>query len=1019
MAGELVASAVVRELLKKLSSKLWSELGLLWNFKKDLDDMKTTLLSVQAVLTDAEKRSFNDESVSLWLKRLKAAAYDIEDMVDQIQTPNQSKDKKVLKYFSISSFSVPIMAHRFKGMRKRLDRIAAERSNYSMREEAVTNQQEVIETRTTFSGVSKDEVLGREKEAAEVIKRLLSTSDATAGISIIPIVGIGGLGKTTLAKLIFNDDIIKEFFELRIWVHAVDFKVENLVDNILSSLGTENSNILRNLEAKMKRTKEILDGERYLIVLDDVWNEDQQKWKDFKETLQGGKVESRIIVTTRSERVPSIMGAEMPHMLKPLSNDVCLKLFEQRAFGSADAKDNNLVSIGKEIVKKCQGVPLTANALGGMLRFKNGEAAWKKVRDSELWKLKEEEGGRQSENEIISSLKLSYQHMPSPLKLCFVYCSSYPKAFILDKDMLIQQWIAQRFIQTEDETEALEIGDGYVNYLQSMSFLEEGRKKYPYLNITRVTYKMHDLVYDLARWVAGDEVAVLDARDQGGAKPNVVDCHYASIIEYENLSEEFEKDLPRKVRALHFQNCWHFPKEFFSYTKCLRVLDLSESTSNLPISAYTLEQLRYLKFSSSFRYVDERIGKLHNLIYLDLSFSRRLLKLPDSMGSLTRLRSLKLRGCLVLKSIPESLGNLVALRTLDIQGCAMLDELPLSLSNYITHLEIQRDEPLEIGPNTDVLLLKLVHGQSTENVVWSLADAKRIELKEKQRIRSITYECSSQNQLVVEAMLEELQPHQDLQELSICSYDGSIFPSWMMDQIESFLPNLVKIKLFDISICRHLPVLGQLPNLKRLLIWFLPLVSKIDDEFCGARNTTGTSFPSLKELTLIRMPKLEEWVTTARAEDGERRASLFPCLEYLNIDDCPNLRVYPCFPPSVTRLKLERQELLAFLDDREMSLLKHLHIMDLKGQTSLPERIRHLTSLETLVLKECKSLATLPEWLGELFSLRSLEIYKIPRIIRLPQSIQLLITSCSERLLEHTQKDTGKYWDIKMTADRN
>ncbi|XP_072998084.1 uncharacterized protein [Typha latifolia] len=1218
IVGEHLVSVVVDGLVSKLGSRLRSELGLVWNFKNDLDDMKNTLISIQAFLNDAEKQSHERESVRTWLKNLKAAAYDIEDMLDQFQfqAQNQSKDTKVLKYFSCSmsffSMSLPIMAHKLKCMKKRLDNIASKRSRYGLKEGSITNSQEVIEGRTTFSAVNKDEVLGRGEEATEIINRLLSPSDA---VSIISIVGIGGLGKTTLAKLIFNDGRIKGVFEPKIWVHAMDFKLEKLVEDILLSSGTANRNSLGNLESKIKRAKEILDGKRYLIVLDDVWNEDQQKWKDFKQVLQDGKGDSKIIVTTRSERVSSIMSDEAPHKLKLLSDDVCSKLFEQRAFRSDGARDQNLVSIGEKLAKKCQGVPLAANVLGGMLCFKSGEDAWKEVLHSEFWELNKEEGGCM--NEIISSLKLSYQYMPSSLKLCFVYCSMYPKAFELDKDMLIQQWIAQRFIQKEH------VGDYYVNYLLAISFLEETERE---------TYEMHDLVYDLATSIAGHEVSVLEAGKSQNI--NLEECRYASMINYDEPLV-FRRDLPRKVRALHFQECRSLPNDIFSYTKYLRVLEFSiNSKYQLPTSIYKLKQLRCLKILGNFEGVDTRIGKLWtletliikessyleslpeslgnlvnlktlnigwcnnfgslpeslgnlvnlktlnigwcnnfgslpeslgnlvnlktlniegcnlgslpeslgnlvnlktlnikechnlgslpeslgnlvnlktlnigwcnnfgslpeslgnlvnlktlnigwcnnfgslpeslgnlvnlktlniedcydieslpesvgnlmnleilnisggsniralpvsigkltNLLHLNLSFSRKLWGIPDSIGSLQKLHSLNLCGCINLKSLPESLGNLMELRILDIQRCGLI-ESPKAIRD-MTHLKIQSSEPLEFGPATNIELY-LIDGQPNAYVVCNIAHAERTNLNERGgSIKFLTYECENADGGVAEAMLEALQPHQNLQDLFIFRYSGTMFPTWMRNQIESFLPNLVKIALFCISDCELLPMLGQLPKLEMIGIKDMPKIRRISDEFCGAKNTAGTSFSSLKILMLYNMAELEEWVTAVVVGDGERGASMFPCLEQLRISNCPKLRVRPGIPPSVETLNLESSmlPLLMGLDVCDGMSLKHLSIRWLEDMISLPESIRHLfTSLETLKIDYCKSFTTLPEWLGELSSLRSLKIEGCGLIDRLPESIQHLtaletlnICPCSESLGKRTEKETGEDWD--------
>ncbi|XP_072996967.1 putative disease resistance protein At3g14460 [Typha latifolia] len=346
------------------------------------------------------------------------------------------------------------------------------------------------------------------------------------------------------------------------------------------------------------------------------------------------------------------------------------------------------------------------------------------------------------------------------------------------------------------------------------------------------------------------------------------------------------------------------------------------------------------------------------------------------------------------------------LSILDIRGCAMLDELPKDIYN-ITHLKIQREEPLELGPDSDSdVELHLFDGPPTGNIVRNIRDAKRINLNERESIKSLSYECMRKEGWDGEAMLDALQPHQNLQKLCIRHYQGLMFPSWMRSQMDTFLPNIIKIKLFSIYDSEDLPVLGQLPKLEVIVVDNMPKVRRISDEFCGQRNAAGISFPSLKRLTLTNMWELEEWVTAVVAGDGERGTSLFPCLEELCISDCPKLRVRPGIPPSVKTLDLESSvlPLLTGLDGCQMSL-KHLSINDLEEWISLPESIRHLSSLETLRIEECESLATLPEWLGDLSSLGSLEIRDCPLIDYLPASIRHLtalktldITACSESL---------------------
>ncbi|XP_072975131.1 putative disease resistance protein RGA4 [Typha angustifolia] len=189
MAGDKLAFIIVEELTSKLSSGLWDELGLLWNFKQDLEDIKSTLAALEAVLKDAERRSMNDEAVLLWLKRLKAAAYDIEDMLNEFdihKEPAVSALRKANRFFSSSNplISRDSMANKMKKMRERLQKIAEEKSKYALKVESVTNKQEEIKKRETSSLVEGTKLLGREEEKGDSIKRLLAKENQTE-VSVI------------------------------------------------------------------------------------------------------------------------------------------------------------------------------------------------------------------------------------------------------------------------------------------------------------------------------------------------------------------------------------------------------------------------------------------------------------------------------------------------------------------------------------------------------------------------------------------------------------------------------------------------------------------------------------------------------------------------------------------------------------------------------------------------------------------------------------------------------------------
>ncbi|XXG52591.1 hypothetical protein AAC387_Pa03g0882 [Persea americana] len=287
-----------------------------------------------------------------------------------------------------------IMRNKLKEVSERLEAIKAEAHEFQLEEKVTNLQIEFKKQRETHSFVHKSLVFERDEEKEEIVNWLLSNQAGEhENVSVISIVGMVALAKLQLLR------ILKEIIQR---AKQEEKNIQHGTDDIkpLPSSVEELQCLLR----------EKLSGKRYLLVLDDVWNEKPEKWHSLRGLLLCGERGSRIVVTTRSRKVASIMSKIQPYCLKPLSEDGCWSLFCQRAFGNpteeAEAAHPNLAPIGRDIVKKCRGIPLAVTTLGGLLCSERSQRKWEFVRDSEMWDLDDE-----NENGILPALRLSYNHL--------------------------------------------------------------------------------------------------------------------------------------------------------------------------------------------------------------------------------------------------------------------------------------------------------------------------------------------------------------------------------------------------------------------------------------------------------------------------------------------------------------------------------------------------------------------------------------------------------------------------------
>ncbi|KAL5737096.1 hypothetical protein ACOSQ2_031884 [Xanthoceras sorbifolium] len=922
-----MADALFEFLLGKLDSLIQKEVGLIWGVDREMKRLQSLLSTIQAVLEDAEEKQLKEKALRDWLRKLKAAAYKVDDILDECATEaallesngqNSSLTNKVRTSFFSSLRPRNILfrrkiGSRMRDIRERLDEIAEERSKFHLIEGGTERRSAVIANRQTGS-VPPSRVYGRDEDKERIVECLVEKVSGFDGVSVYPIVGLGGLGKTTLAQTVFNDERIRSHFELRIWVCvSEDFSVRRIIKAIIES-------------ANRAACEDLELDPLYLLVLDDVWNEYPEKWDSLKSVLACGLRGASIIVTTRITTVASFMGTMPLHQLSGLTEDDCWSLFKERAFRQVTEERPNLVELGKEIVKKCGGVPLAVKSLGSMMSGKSDESQWLSVVKSELWTLPP------PENSILPALRLSYYNLPSELRQCFAFCAIFPKDFVIEKEFLIQLWMASGFIPFSGK----DLGEDDFGFSKG--------------------FKMHDLVHDLAQSIMEDECLTQNIENSANVSKRTSHISWIDYLPKRFISVDALYQFETLRTFLVLSKSWdpsYASSIDFSRLISLRVFHANEDAGELSSSIGCLTHLRYLKLpSTEIQMLPKSICTLYNLQTLNLNNCYCLRELPEHMNRLKNLRHFYLDGCTQLSQMPPRIGQISCLKTLTCfivgkkRGCR-LEEL----------------KGLNLGG-----MLHIRNLQSVENP----QDAKEANLVEKRNLRKLHlfwtnyYDEDDDNNLPsqehAEKVLEALKPHANLVRFRISGYNGAKFPFWMDDKI---LNNVVTIKLEDCRNCSQLPPLALLPSLRTLWLYKMSQVMYIDDHFQSGGTTIG--FPSLQSLTIQDLPSLQGF-----SREGGRE--LLPRLTSLKIEGCPKLSLP--YLPSVERLEVSDCNEVVLGSISNLKSLISLSVSYNEGELNyLPHgMLLNLTSLKELTISRFRKLKCLPT---ELFSLIALETLRI------------------------------------------
>lgn len=885
---------------------------------KDVENLENTFKAIRTVLLDAEmsrvRKEPGKEGLELWLQNLLHVSYEMDDILadwinaiikreEELRNATTPK-RKVLITMALPCFSFRKVvlrrdiALKIKEINERLEAIAVEKVRYNLQKITVP---ETSRKTKTISHINTSEVCGRDGDKNALMRALLNeNSRSDRGLHLISVVGMGGIGKTTLAQLAYNSPEVDDHFDIRIWVCVSDSFDATKIGKAIIEDAEGNAPNLFELNPIMSHLKKSIGKKRFLLVLDDVWNEDPMKWDPLRICLTNDVSSSRILVTTRKEGVAKMMGSSYTLPLGLLSEQDCWSLFRKIAFFEKNKEESEeFKNIGKNIAKKCKGLPLAAKTIGNLMRSKSSVQDWQSVLDSYIWEceLKEAKEGP------FAALLLSYYDLPAATRKCFSYCAIFPKDYKIEAANVIKMWMAQGYLSSQDnnknksnEMELESCGRSHLDDLIGRCFFQDLERDKD--SETVVRFKMHDMVHDFAQYLTKGECQMMEVDNNLEHRINAssVNARHLTLVRSEDVSFPSSVGNLNKPHTFWVQSFYDCPAlvseedivspSLFSHLLHVKALDLSRNRlRELPEDIGRLINIRYLNLSHNpLGELPEMVCGLYNLQTLKLVACDHLVRLPEGIGRLRNLRHLEIDRTDSLKALPRGIGRLKSLQTLN----------KFILSGGARDTE---DKTCKLGDIKDLNLLRGCLKIEGLGSVSNVVEARKAELKRKTFLTGLHMDFSPPSRVEGKSeVAEALELQSCLQSLQISFYGATQLPSWITS-----LNNLQKLQLQDCQNCTRLPALGKLPSLQTLYIENMHELKRIGSEFLGtdaaSSSTTTypvTVFPKLKKLKFEHMKSLEEWELNHGKEKGaQEHMTIMPCLRYLKLSGCGKLKALP------------------------------------------------------------------------------------------------------------------------------
>ncbi|KAL7614518.1 hypothetical protein Lser_V15G05591 [Lactuca serriola] len=966
MADALV-SVAADAILKKVASLAANEIALVLGYKAKLHTLEQSLKMIRAKLQDAENEKAQKHGVMEWLKQLKDVVDEADDVLDEVDYDMLRREVKNRDRVHRKVPSLPSMkklsfrreiGQKIKNINEKLSQINKLANELTLKDE---QPGPVVPDRPypqTVPNLEKFKIVGREEDEEHII-HLLTESRKEEMLTIVPIVGMGGMGKTTLAKSVYNNPKIQQHFDVEAWVCvSVKVDIKTLLAKIYEILAgqapksVEMGNLISALEEK-------LGSKRYFLVLDDVWDEERSHWEEFKSHMMMIKSEtgSGVLVTTRKLDLGTKAMKIDSCLLKSLSDDHCWYIFKERAFLVGQSWQPKLEEIGRDIVKKCRGLPLLVKVIGGVLQNYSDPEKWLAIKNSDIWDLEDER------ERVQKSLELSIDNLPrlSISKQCFAYCSIFEKDTLMEREELIQLWMALGLVEADDtgSNEMEDVGNDIFQILVSNSLFQDViRDEYGHITHCSMHGLLHDLSLSLFSKQEGlcvgcavnDDISRVDKVKQ--LKHLAVYNKHNEVIEFEaKVSMFIEWDMVGRTLHTLFVKELNMMEFSFQRLKCIRILKLQGNT---------IWEL------------DDSVGGLVHLRYLDLS-KTMIHVLPESIGKLYHLQTLRLRS-FVFKQFPEAMRNLISLRYF---VCDV--DIPTNILGQLISLRKLPTFTVLKSKGHGIEALRYLNNLSGKLRIFDLEnvgskeDSVKAELSGKRKLYDIEFSWSGNGgaNRNDKEVLEGLQPPRNVKMLRINKFSSYHFPNWVtkmainIDGKWTPLDKLVSITLYGCSSCLSLPTLEHLPYLRELVLM------EMDNLTClRSSDVTGSMkplSPRLRSLRLIRMEKLEKWI------DGETNSSkmISPILESLEIESCPRIiQLDECHPHPLVSLRICDCTGLEYIKSIQgLTSLVSLEISYCESLSEITNFPNQCHSLKTLQIKYCYGLRSLPCEMFDCFAL--------------------------------------------------